>query len=101
MALAVGSNPRLSVRDAIDLTDQPISRESIRMIRHEMGYHFYDTIPVPPLTQDVKRRRVAFCLAQLARDDFDLRPIDWRRVHEVHHADDPVGVPDEPTGIVA
>jgi hypothetical protein len=35
MALAVRSNPRLSVRDAIDLKDPPISRESIRMMRYD------------------------------------------------------------------
>jgi hypothetical protein len=44
-------------------------------MRHEMGYHFYHVIPVPLLTDDAMRRRVAFCREQLTREDFNLIPI--------------------------
>jgi hypothetical protein len=46
-----------------------LSRESVRQIRHKYGYHYYDSIPVPPLTAEAMANRAAFCQAQLARTD--------------------------------
>jgi hypothetical protein len=75
IALVVSSNLRLSVRPAAVVSAISLSRESIRTIRYELGYHFYDSIPIPPLSQDAKRRCIDFHLAQHARTDFHLCPI--------------------------
>jgi hypothetical protein len=61
IAHPVADNRRMSVRAAMKLTSSLVSQESIRTIRHENGYHFYETIPVSPLTEDAKLHRVAFC----------------------------------------
>jgi hypothetical protein len=42
---------------------------------HQLGSHYSDSIPVLPLSDDAGQQRVDFCRDQLARDDFDLRPI--------------------------
>jgi hypothetical protein len=38
-----------------------ISRESVRLIRHKFHYHYYDSIPIPPMTDKHKAMRVQFC----------------------------------------
>jgi hypothetical protein len=67
------SDRRLSVQSGASRSG--LSRESIRLMRHRIGYHFYDTIPVPPRTREAKLRSVGFCVAQVGRPDFDLCPI--------------------------
>jgi hypothetical protein len=47
------------------------SREIVKLIRHEKGYHFYDSIPVPLLDRAVKRWRLIFCLEKLRRLDIN------------------------------
>jgi hypothetical protein len=46
-----------------------ISREGVHLLRHKSRFHFYDSIPVPPLIPDAMRARVLFCQAELARDN--------------------------------
>jgi transposase len=41
-------------------TQAGISRETARLIRHRMGYHYYMCIPVPRLTEHARQTRVAF-----------------------------------------
>jgi hypothetical protein len=58
---------RLSVRSAQrSAPDARISRETIRKIRHQHGYHYYDSVAVPPLSSEAKARRVAFANQRLA-----------------------------------
>jgi hypothetical protein len=64
---------RLSLRTDAQILQ--VSQEPIRSLRHQPGYHFYDSIPMPALSDDVKRRRVEFCREQFPRDDFAFRPI--------------------------
>jgi hypothetical protein len=54
---------------------QQVSRETIRPLRHQQGDHFYYFIPMPPLNNDVKQRRIEFGREQFARDDFAPQPI--------------------------
>jgi hypothetical protein len=49
-----------------------------------MGYHFYDSVPVPPLGANARQPRVQFCQEQLAREDFDLKPIIFTDESTVH-----------------
>jgi hypothetical protein len=48
-----------------------IGRETVRLIRHQNHFHFYDSIPVPPMTALHKVNRVNFCKTMLA----DLHPL--------------------------
>jgi hypothetical protein len=45
------------------------SRETARGIRHENGYHYYESVAVPRLSAENKRARVAFAEAQIAQHD--------------------------------
>jgi hypothetical protein len=45
IALAVSGNLRLLVRAAAAVSAIPVSRESIRTLRHELGSHFHGSKP--------------------------------------------------------
>jgi hypothetical protein len=75
-------DPRLSIR--ADARVGEITRETVRHLRHKIGYHFYDSVPVPPLGADARHQRVQFCQEQLARDDFDLKPVIFTDESTVH-----------------
>jgi hypothetical protein len=45
------------------------SRETVRLIRHRQGYHYYDCVPVPRLKRESKGRRVAFAERQIKNND--------------------------------
>jgi hypothetical protein len=75
-------DPRLSIK--ADARIQDISRETVRHLLHKIGYLFYDSVPVPPLDADARQQRVQFCQEQLARDDFDLKPILFTGESTVH-----------------
>jgi hypothetical protein len=36
--------------------DMQISRESMRIIRHQIEYHFYNSVPVPLFINESKQR---------------------------------------------
>jgi hypothetical protein len=54
---------RSTIRGIQEITT--LSRELVRQIRHENHYHFYDQIPVPPLDDPAKLKRIAFCKSVL------------------------------------
>jgi cupin superfamily acireductone dioxygenase involved in methionine salvage len=54
--------------------------ETIRKIHHNYGYHYYDSVPMPPIDAAAHLRRVQFC-------------------HEKLHQSDPLHVPSEPNGV--
>jgi hypothetical protein len=46
-----------------------LSRESVRRLRNQNGYHYYQCAPMPRLTETAKERRLAFAQAQIANHD--------------------------------
>jgi transposase len=67
----VSSDPHLSVRSETGALKAfndafSVSRETVRKIRHEQGYHYYDTIPMPGLGPITRANRVEFCRRYLA-----------------------------------
>jgi hypothetical protein len=73
---------RLSIR--ADARVRDISCKTVPHLGHKMGYHFYDSVPVPPLGADARQQRIQFCQEQLGRDDFDLKPIIFTDESTVH-----------------
>jgi hypothetical protein len=64
----VEENARQSLRAAANTLNP--GREWIRLQRKANGYHYYDSIPVPPLDAKARKVRVEFCKEQSARIEF-------------------------------
>jgi hypothetical protein len=63
--------PRSTIRDIAERLD--LSREAVPMTRHRHGFRYYDSIPVPSVSESAKQARITFCLSQLRSED--ARPI--------------------------
>jgi hypothetical protein len=61
------ANRRSSVLGVADQVG--FSPETVRRVRHHENYHYYASVPVPPLDAAAKERRIQFCQRELARTD--------------------------------
>ena len=59
IAAEVQNNPFLPIRD--QTPNHPISRETIRKIRHDEGYNFYELTPTCNLTEEHIKKRLQYC----------------------------------------
>jgi transposase len=61
------SDRRSSVREMSG--NVGMSHESVRKTRHANGLHYYNSTPVPPLSDQAKAQRVKFCQDRLQSND--------------------------------
>jgi hypothetical protein len=70
----IQADRRASVREVAPRMGTPA--ENVRRMRHRNGYHYYDPIAIPRLTNQGKAKKVTFAQKQIANND--NTPIDLR-----------------------